>query len=197
MKTFEAYKLYLALRLHFTSDNYDIRKTKGRVKASEETLKKNIKLQYFLMKLNKKYQKNDLIEFFVANFISGDKWGGVYNPQSEDVYLNWKKVQDSLSYTYKQDLQNLQDSLNINNISELWNCEHGHPLLLKEYFGQRCHLETLIILNKLFTFTNAVDEQLIFDPIWNTLSKLIYKSSPFIRIDKEKYNTMTAQVFNV
>jgi hypothetical protein len=196
MNTFDAYKLYLALRLHFTSDNYDIRKTKGRVKASEETLKKNLKLQLKLMKLNKQYKKDELIDFFVANFISSDKWGGVYDPQCDEIYLAWKKIQESLSYRYKQDLLHFRDNLNINNISDLWDSKNGHPIILKEYFGQRCTLETLIILNKLFKFTDIVDEQLVFDPVWNTISKLIYKYSPFIKIEKEKYNTMTAQVFS-
>ena len=194
MTTFEAYKLYLALRLHFTSDNYDIRKTKGRIKASQKALDKNVKLQFALNKVKKKYGQDDFINYFVANFITGDKWGGIYNTEAENVYLSWKRINESLGYWYKQDLELLSQE-NINNISELWNCNNDHPILLKKFLGKTVTLETLVILNKLFTFIQQVDEQLIFDPIWHTVSKLIYKYSPFIKIDKEKYHTMTVQVF--
>jgi len=197
MTTFEAYKIYLALRLHFTTDSYDITKTKGRIKASEKSLQKNIKLQYHLQKIKKKYSETEFINFLVANFISGDKWGGTYSFDAEEKYLQWQKIQDSLSYIYTQDLQHIADSSNINKLSELWDCKEGHPLLLKKYFGKTCHLETLVILNKLFKFIDVVDEQLVFDPVWNTVSKLIYKYSPFIKIDKEKYTHMTSKVFSL
>lgn len=133
----------------------------------------------------------------MANFISGDKWGGTYSSDAEEKYLQWQKIQDSLSYIYSQDLQNIADSSNINKLTELWDCKEGHPLLLKKYFGKTCHLETLVILNKLFKFIDVVDEQLVFDPVWNTVSKLIYKYSPFIKIDKEKYTHMTSKVFSL
>jgi hypothetical protein len=196
MTTFEAYKLYLALRLHFTSDNYDIRKTKGRIKASQKALEKNVKLQFELNKVKKKYSQDDFINYFVANFITGDKWGGIYNTQAEDVYLSWKRINESLSYQYKQDLDILAQE-NINSLVEdLWDCHDGHPIILKRYLGKTVTLETLVILNKLFKFIEQVDEQLIFDPIWHTVSKLISKYSPFIKIDKDRYYTMTHQVFS-
>lgn len=63
MTTFEAYKIYLALRLHFTTDSYDITKTKGRIKASEKSLQKNIKLQYHLQKIKRNILKLNLLTF--------------------------------------------------------------------------------------------------------------------------------------
>jgi len=40
MDPFEVYKLYLALKLHFTTEKYDITKTRGAVKASEKAFLK-------------------------------------------------------------------------------------------------------------------------------------------------------------
>lgn len=194
MTNFEAYQLYLALRLHFTTDNYDIRKTQGRVKASQKTLDKNIKLQFSLKKLKEKYNKEAFINYLVSNFIAGDKWGGVFSEDGEENYFKWQKVQDSLSYTYEQDLL-LLNSEGINKLTELWNCSNGHPIIMKKYFGKICHLETLVILNKLFKFTDVIDEQLVLDPIWSSVSKLIHKYSPFVKIDKQKFNQITGRVF--
>lgn len=194
MTTFEAYKLYLALRLHFTSDGYDIRKTKGRIRASEQSLQKNVKLQYALQKLKTKYTEQQFINFLVANFISGDKWGGLFDPQSEDIYLSWVRKYERLSYEYSQELQTFAD-LGFTSVEKLWEYTGDHPPILKMYFGKKCSLETLVILNKLYKFIDILDEQLVFDPVWNTVSKLIYKYSPFIKIEREKYQLMTNKVF--
>lgn len=195
MTTFEAYRIYLALKLHFTTDSYDIRKTKGRVKAQQKTLEKNFKLMNELKKLKNKYNEQDFIDYLVANFISGDKYGGIYNPDSAEVYSSWLSIQESLSYKYEQDLHELANH-GIENVKDLWDCKDGHPLLMKRYFGKTCNLETLVILNKLYRFVDEIDEQLIFDPVWSSVSKTIHKYSPFVKIDKEKFTTITGKVFS-
>ena len=56
---FDAYKVYLALKQHFTS-NYDYFKYNGKVRAGEESfLKRNDR--FFFRKLSKKYDKEELI----------------------------------------------------------------------------------------------------------------------------------------
>jgi T4 gene Gp59 loader of gp41 DNA helicase len=194
MTTFEAYKTYLALRLHFTTDGYDICKTKGHVRASTATLDKNVKLQFELQRLKRKYGQRDFINYLVANFVNGDKWGGVYNVDAESIYLDWQAIQDSLSYKYKQDLENFVTS-GITSVEQLWDCTNGHPIILKRYLGKQCSLETVVILQKLFIFHHEVDDQLVFDPTWNLVSKLIHKYSPFIKIDKPKFMKITEEVF--
>ena len=193
MTGFQVYQIYLALKLHFTTDNYDIRKTRGRVKVSASAYEKKAKVKFQMQKFAKLYPNDSVIDFFVSNFIAGDKWGGVYNTESHEIYLKWQKTRDSLTYSFKQDLENL--SLQYKNIEELWECTHGHPPVITQYFGKTCNLETLVILNKLYKFTTHVDEQLTLNPLWQSISSLINKYSPFIKIEKEKYKTMTEQTF--
>ena len=40
MDPYQVYRLYLALRLHFTNENYDITKTKGGVRPSKQAFLK-------------------------------------------------------------------------------------------------------------------------------------------------------------
>jgi len=40
MQPFEVYRYYLALRLHFTTDNYDVIKQQGRVRATKNSFLK-------------------------------------------------------------------------------------------------------------------------------------------------------------
>jgi hypothetical protein len=194
MTLLESYRIYLALRLHFTKENYNICKTKGRVRASLDSLEKKPKIKYQLQKFCRKYPiEEDYINFLVANFIEGDKWGGMYNNDAHDIYVKWLKTHDSLSYTYSQDIQNL--SFEVSDLNDLWNCAEGHPIILKRYLGKHINLETLVILNKLYKFTETLDEQLFLDPIWGSVSTIVFKYSPFIKIDKDKFSMMTQKVF--
>ena len=194
MNTLQAYRMYTAVRLHFTDAKYDIRKTKGRVNIPESVLAKKPKIQYQIQKLLRKFPNDQFMNYCVANAVEGDRWAGLYDiDEGSNVYFEWQKRQDSLSYTYKQEVETLRDSVNI--ISDIWDCSNTHPVVLKSYLGKKCCLETVVILNKLYTFNNMITEQLIHDPVWSSVSLLVEKYSPFVQIDKEKYLRMTEQAF--
>ena len=59
---FDAYKTYLAIKQHFTS-GYDYFKYNGKVKAKIESFLKR-KDKFFFRKLQKRYDKDELVEFF-------------------------------------------------------------------------------------------------------------------------------------
>ena len=188
----DAYRIYTALRLHFTTDNYDIRsgiipkKPKAGVKTS---FKK--KLQTLMKQYN--YQEEELIGYLVANFLNGNEWG-IFEPMGHEIFMEWKRIQESLTYNYKQDITNL--SYLVSTPQELFNSSQGHPVILKAYCGKKCRLETLVILNKLYKFTVEMDERLVLDPVWNSVSRTIHKYSPFIKVEKEKFSMITTQVFH-
>ena len=66
MTGYEAYKEYLALKNHFTLDNYDYIKYNGRVSASESSFLKR-KDKFFFTKLGKKFDGEELKYFLVSN----------------------------------------------------------------------------------------------------------------------------------
>ena len=73
---FDVYKTYLAVKLHFASDTYDYYKYGGKVNAKLDTFTKR-KDRYFFHKLSTKYAETDILDFFVANFLSDSKrWIG-------------------------------------------------------------------------------------------------------------------------
>ncbi len=79
MTEFEAYKMYLALRAHFQTDEYDVIKQRGRIRASHKSFVGSGKSFQFLQ-LTKTYQDAEICDFMVANFTAGDRWGGVGRP---------------------------------------------------------------------------------------------------------------------
>lgn len=191
MNVSDAYKIYTSLRLHFTTDNYDIRsgiaprRPKAGVKAS---FKK--KLEVLMKQYN--YNQDEFINYLVANFLNGNEWG-IFENTGPEIYTEWKLVQESLTYTYTQDIKNLV--FQVTKLEDAWDCSQGHPVILKEYCGKRCRLETLVILNKLYRFTTEVDEQLVLDPVWNSISRTIHKYSPFIKVEKDKFSMITHKAF--
>lgn len=194
MTTLQSYRVYLALRLHFTDDKYDIRKTKGRINVTEAMLAKKQKIVLQLQKLQRKYPKKAFMDYFVANLSGGDKWGGLYDIiEGHQRYLKWQKRQESLSYTFKNEIGILAEQATT--VENLWDCSNGHPIILREYLGGTISLETVAILNKLFIFHDVINTQLAGDPVWASVRSLLDKYSPFIQIDKEKYRIMTEQAF--
>lgn len=187
----DAYKIYTALRLHFTTDNYDIRSgiTPKKPKAG---VKVNFKKKLEVLMKQYNYQQEDFINYLVANFLSGNEWG-IFEPAGHDIYMEWKRVHESLTYIYTQDVSYLQGLVQLK--EDLWDCSSGHPVILKAYCGKKCRLETLVILNKLYRFNTEIDEHLVLDPVWNSVSRMIHKYSPFIKVEKEKFSMITHKAF--
>jgi hypothetical protein len=100
MTGYEAFTIYQALKLHFTSDSYDFHKYNGKTNVTV-TAFENRKDKYFFYKLSRKFtQKDDLISFISANFLESDKYwiGDLLTEEAEVNYLKRQKVIQSLSY---------------------------------------------------------------------------------------------------
>ena len=106
MTGFEVYKMYLALKQHFTKEKYDYHKYRGKVRASEDAFEQRHD-RYFFKKLATKYSNQELVDYFVANFVFDPK--GYIKSFSDDVYKTWKINQESFSYKFKEDVYSLLD----------------------------------------------------------------------------------------
>jgi len=192
MEPFEVYRHYLALKLHFTTDKYDIIKQQGRVKASKQAFLKRSDL-FSIKKLAKNYTDKEIVDFLIANFVSGDRWGGMFDTEAKERYINWKNKQQSLSYLFTGDVKKLNNYIIDNELQfiDLFATETGqHPIILKLLLSNRINLETVVILNKLGNFVAVFDTQLNDDLLWPDVSRLIKKYSPFVQIDKKKYDAI-------
>jgi hypothetical protein len=190
MAPFEVYRYYLALRLHFTTDSYDVIKQQGRVRATRNSFLKRKDL-LSINRVAETYSDKDIVNFLVANFVSGDRWGGVFDVEAKDRFQGWKKRIESISYTFKKELDKAVLFADKNNITfdGLFKCNNGqHPPIVKMYLRNDISIETLVILNKLNNFTDQLDQDLKDDLVWPDTSRIIKKYSPFLEIKKDKYN---------
>ena len=193
MNPFECYKMYISLKNHFTKDKYDFHKYCGKSRASVQSFYKR-KDRYFFEKLSRQKTKEEIIDFFVSNFVSvsdpSTLWIGQLMREGEKNYIDWKKRNQSLTYNFKSEMEDILTDKELNVIFER---TRGHPIILKKYLSGKISIETLSILDKIFGFVKDFDGD-IQDPVWEVVSKKIKKYSPFLNIDIFAYKKSLREI---
>ena len=77
MEGYEVYKIYLALKLHFTKDNYNFFTFNGKSRASLSSFEKRND-RYFFKKLGKKFKLNHTIPGHFGTVLVFGYVGGKY-----------------------------------------------------------------------------------------------------------------------
>ena len=189
----DAYRQYLALKNHFTKDSYDYHKYCGKSRATVQSFYKR-KDRFWFEKVARQKTDQEVIEFFVANFVSCPDpetlWIGEMIKEGEERYTNWKKKVQSLSYVFKEESEELFSQ---SKVDEVFQCSKGHPLILKKFLSGKISLETMVIYNRIFLFGNDYDQKLQ-DPVWQTVSRKIRKYNPFLNIDVQRYKSILKNV---
>ena len=189
----DAYRQYLALKNHFTKDSYDYHKYCGKSRATVQSFYKR-KDRFWFEKIARQKTDQEVIEFFVSNFITctdpSKLWIGEMIREGESRYEQWKKRNQSLSYVFKEETQNLFEN---KKVDDVFDCSKGHPVILKSFLSDKISPETMVICDKIFLFSKNFDKKLQ-DPVWETVSKKIKKYSPFINIDVIKYRKILKEV---
>jgi hypothetical protein len=188
---FAAYALWNALKLHFTSESYDYFKYNGKTNVSKQTFTTN-KSKYQFYKLSRKYDLDELKNFYVANFIQGKgDWVGDLLQDGDENYTKWQKTQQSLTYTFENDIMYMFDSVDG---AEFWHIDDyfkpidgGWPMLITKMMHDKISLETVCILVDIFGCMPKWEKQITEDIIWPTHRRIIKKYTPFIQYDKEKF----------
>ena len=152
MMPYDAYKCYLAMKNHFTKDNYDYIKYRGKVRATNQAFYKR-KDRFWFEKFARQKSDKEVEDFFVANFTSCSDpeslWIGEMIKDGEGRYQDWQKKVQSLSYLFKEEAENLFSD---NKVNDVFDCSSGHPPILKSYLGGFTSLETLVICDRIFEY---------------------------------------------
>lgn len=190
MDEYSVYKMYLALKLHFTTDQYDVIKQRGKVRASRQAFAKRKDI-FSIRKVSKTYSDEEVANFLVANFTSGDRWGGLFDSEASERYTEWQKRVQSLSYIFSNDLDAIIEELEAENKTfedAFAIAKNQHPYIIKAFLRKTITIETLVILEKINPFLEDFDSHLSTDIMWPDISRLIRKYKPFLQFDKEKYS---------
>ena len=191
---FDTYKAYLGLKNHFTKSNYDYHRYGGKSRASLQSFYKR-RDRFFFEKLSRQKDDSQVVEFFVSNFVSCDDpqslWIGEIVRNGEQNYTEWKKRLQSLSYTFKTEIEDVFTNKDFDGMFRIEGTRH--PQIIKEHLAKNISLETMVILNKIIGFKDDFDKNLS-DPVWKFLSMRINKYNSFIHIDVFKFKSILKEI---
>ena len=187
MTGYEAFGIYQALKLHFTTDSYDFFKYNGKTNVSV-TAFENRKDKYHFYKLSRKYtNKEDLINFIVANLVEDETaWvGNLLTEEADNNFRKRQKVIQSLSYTFGNDCKDLFDDCKEPN--ELLSTNGDYPILLTKTLQKDIQIETLCLLNQILNFLPMWDKKITDTIRWPEYRRKLLKYASFLPKDSVKY----------
>ena len=138
---FEAYKSYLGLKNHFTKDKYDYHKYCGKSRATVQSFYKR-RDRFFFEKLSRQKTDEEVIEFFVSNFVSCNDpqslWIGEIMQNGDTNYIDWKRKRQSLSYVFKEEVGNIFGGKDFDSIESILKlCKDNKSTRQEEIIGQK------------------------------------------------------------
>lgn len=177
MDSFDVYKIYLALKLHFTNKNYDVVKYNGKVKASEKSfLKRNDGI--FFKKLAKKYSREEIVDYFIATFIVSGSTIHLSN-EADRRYEEWKTRKSKREYLFERDIAKIILEMEKREVSNPFVEKNlQHPLTFQLYYANMINIETMVITDKIFNFVD-IDTSDVF---LSQSSLTIKKYRPFVKV---------------
>ena len=196
---FDVYKIYLAVKLHFTSKDYDFYKYGGKINCKLETFTKRND-RYFFHKLSKKYNENEILDFFVANFITDSKkWiGNLLQNDGKDVYLDYKKRKDAFAYHFRTDCFSIHNDFVRNDLSfdDGFVCRNGqHPRLLRLLLQKRISLQTTVVLDHFLSFSKNWNKEITEKVVWSKISSTIVRLKTFVSFNTTECKMIMKEVF--
>jgi T4 gene Gp59 loader of gp41 DNA helicase/T4 gene Gp59 loader of gp41 DNA helicase C-term len=202
MKGYDAYKKYVAIKLHFQT-NYDYFKFAGKAKASRESFETR-RDRHIFDRLAKVYDAEQYELLLVANFLDGtDAWiGNIAAEQGRQKYLQLKRRLQSLQYEFRQNMEKIKDDIDtgvVKSFDAIFTAttdeDSSWPYIVDLLTQQDITLESFIIMNKVLNFLPRLSSKIKEDLVWPEIHKLITKYSPFVRVDLKPFRQIMKDVF--
>ena len=195
---FDVYKIYLGVKLHFTTDTYDYYKYSGKVNATLDSFTKR-KDRYFFYKLSTRYSPSEALDFFVSNFVDDSKkWiGNLLNDDGHKVYLKYKKYFQSFEYSLRNSISNIVYDFSRKRISfddGLCVVNGQHPRMLRLLIQRKIDFPTAIILDSVLDFIKVWDKEIEETIVWPDLSRKLKKMKPFISFNKTQAKLIMKEI---
>ncbi len=192
VKSETVFRLYLAVKVHFSCEKYDVVKQNARVNNStwEDLEKRNDAkiISSFAKHFN---TTQECASFMVANLAHGNVYPFGDEEKSFDILKNWQRKRQSLTKIFKDDIATLDD-LNLT-YQELIDSAYDVPKLFVLLKNRKISLESICVFEQLNPF---VDKWRKDQPLWKNDFLRIKKLSSFVK-PNDKMVALFANQFNV
>ncbi len=189
MDGFKAYRYYLAIKLHFTTEKFNVFENRGNVKGTREAFNARND-RYIFEKLANKYSEDrEIIQFFVANFAYGNETAIYAGQEAEDNLTEWTKRKQSITQKFIDDLAIILTHIEVNKLptASIFNfIDSAYPVLLELFIGGKISIETLRIIDDIHPILEKWQENNSIKYIWNQEMLRIKKLTGFVKYDRIK-----------
>ena len=191
---FDVYKVYLGVKLHFTTKTYDYIKYGGKVNATLDSFTKR-KDRYFFHKLSTKYKQDAILDFFVSNFLSDSKkWvGNLLENDGKDVYLDFKKRKESFS-----DCVHINDDFIRNNLTfdnGFKSSDGQHPRFLRLLLQKKISYQTAVVFEHFLSYVQNWNLEIKEKVVWPEIASKITRVRPFINFNVTECKLIMKEIF--
>lgn len=194
MNGYDFYCTYQAIRLHFTTPNYNFFQYDGKTKVSVDAFQKR-RDKFLFHRLARKYSEIEVVPFLVANFVHRDEqWArNLLEDEAEDVYEKWKQTKESLEQIYAEELKKV--AVSKETFGELFKVKSNQfPKLLMLHMQKQVSIEVMVILNSMLQYLDKWDKEIKDDIIYPKIAMKIRKYAAFLPVDSSKYKSLTKKV---
>lgn len=185
---YTVYRYFLATKIHFTTESYNVIKSSGNISASEESYA-NRSDQGVFEKIGKRYKTDkEVVQFLIANFAYGNTYV-VFSLESHQNYIEWTKRKHSITQVVSSDIETLsiiRDEMGINPYS----IESGIPMILKSHLSGQITYETMVILQGIVDYLSIWESNIL---LWHDIFLRIRKGQDFVKYDKGRIKTILDQ----
>jgi hypothetical protein len=178
MSPIETFQIYQALRLHFTQENYDALKYNFKTRVNRNSFEAR-RDKYTFEKLARSYtNREDLINFFVANFTNNRMY---VRDMNLDNVINRNKWLESLSYNFETDIKKLVEE---QEKFDDWCDKNNQKTFVWAYARGQIALETITIIDILTNFLKSYANT--YDPLGLERESVmcVKKYRPFFSLTK-------------
>jgi hypothetical protein len=189
MDGFKAYRYYLAIKLHFTKDKFNVFENRGNVKGTRESFVARNDRYIFEKLANKFSTDKDIIQFFVSNFAYGSGTAIYDGKEADDNYTEWLRRKQSITKIFVDDLATLMTEMEVGRLSPdslFISIDGEYPLLLKLFVGGKISIETIRIIDDLHPIVESWKDIPSVKYIWEDELRRITKLTGFVKYDKIK-----------
>ena len=188
------YRIFHSLKLHFTTEQYNVLKYSGSLRVNEEKFAvRNDRMRYENF-ANRVFNKTKAGHLIIANFVYGDPFF-VYSDYGTayDVYLKWKRIKESITREFELDLQYITSL----GAKDLFNKtpKGNMPPLLQMVSAGKINVETVVILNNEYQeFFDNWSNICGNDPMLKDLVLRYRKYRCFVQYDEAKIKNVLEKV---
>ena len=190
MDGYKAWKLYMAVKLHFTTNKYNVFNNRGHVKGGRDTFYSRNDRFIFERLARKFATERDIIQFYVANFAYGNEAVVYSDVDSESNLTLWNKRKQSISQVFENDMNGIVLHLEKESLTRDQLYNGNLPELLKLYLGGFVTIESMVILDSYTNYLASWKEQL--NLLWEEECRRIDKCKGFVKFDSARL----LQVYN-